>query len=465
MNKRLPMKPKKTMISKFLNKIILAILLFSVGLIAQPKKTKVDGVAAVVGEFVVLDSDIDVMLIELKQQGVDTEKVTRCELLGKQLEDKIYAHQAIQDSIKVTDEEINSVMNQEISRLVERLGSKDKVYEFYKKKNEDDFKSYFSEIIKMNKLTSQMQQKVIDDITVTPDEVKSFFSTLKPEDIPLISEEVEIAQIVAKPIVTPEVKKETIDKLNEIKKDIVEGNSSFEMKVKIYSEDPGSSENGGYYKIDRKTQFVKEFKEVAFRLDEGEISEPFETEFGYHIIQCDKIIGQQREIRHIVISPKVSDDAVKEAYEKLEKLKGKIDAKEISFEDAARSESDDKDTRVNGGVLVNPQSGEARFEVTKIDPRLYSNIKALNEGEVSKVVLDIDKTTKVFKIIKINKKVSSHKADFSTDYLKIKEMALTDKQFKKIAKWMDETIEKTYININADYKNCDFANNWLKISK
>ena len=457
--------PLKTMISKFSNKtsiLAVAFLLFSVVTFAQ-KKQKIDGVAAVVGNYIVLDSDIDLMYLELKSQGIDTEKITRCELLGKQLEDKLYAHQAIQDSIVVTDEEVNSFMDSQMNTMVEQIGSKEKLFEYYKKKDEQDFRSYFFEIIKMNKLTSQMQRKIVDDVTVTPDEVKQFFNKIPADQIPTIGAEIELSQIVVKPVVLKEDKQKIIDKLNEIRNDVINNGGSFYSKAVIYSEDPGSSSNGGYYKMNKKTQFVKEFKDVAFRLNEGEISEPFETEFGYHIIMVDKIIGQDIELRHIVLSPKVTTKATNEALEKIEKIKSKIEKGEISFEEAAKASSDDKDTRTNGGLLLNPRTSEPRFEISKLDPSLYNQVKELKQGDISKVFLDQERQgTKFFKILKVNKKTEEHKADYATDYMKIKDLALSDKQFTEIGKWMTENIEKNYIKVNNDYKDCTFSNNWLK---
>lgn len=459
------MMPLKTMISKFSNKtsiLSVAFLLFSVITFAQ-KKQKVDGVAAVVGNYIVLDSDIDLMYIELKSQGIDTEKITRCELLGKQLEDKLYAHQAIQDSIVVTDEEVNTFMDSQMNTMVEQIGSKEKLFEYYKKKDEQDFRSYFFEIIKMNKLTTQMQRKIVDDVTVTPDEVKQFFNKIPADQIPTIGAEIELSQIVIKPVVSKEDKQKTIDKLNEIRNDVINNGGSFYSKAVIYSEDEASISSGGFYKMNKKTQFVKEFKDVAFRLNEGEISEPFETEFGYHIIMVEKIIGQDIELRHIVMSPKVTTAATNEALEKIEKIKSKIENGEITFEEAAKASSDDKDTRTNGGLLLNPRTSEPRFEISKLDPALYNQVNELKQGDISKVFLDQERQgTKFFKILKVNKKTEEHKADYGTDYIKIKELALSDKQFNEIENWRKENIEKNYIKVNNDYKDCNFGNNWLK---
>ena len=458
------MMQSKTKNMKFINKKFLfsLLILVTTTVFAQPKREKVDGVIGVVGDYVVLDSDIDLELIQLRAQGVDTKNITRCELFGKQLEDKLYAHHAIQDSIVVTDAEVNSYMNEQLDAMVEQVGSLDKVVKFYKKKNLDEFKAYFFEIIKMNKLTSQMQKKIVDEVTITPEEVRNFFKGIPADEIPTFGAEMEVAQIVIKPVIAEEEKKRVIDKLNEIRQDVLNG-SSFFSKAVLFSEDPGSSSNGGYYKMNRKTAFVKEFKDVAFSLAEGEISEPFETEFGYHIIMVDKIKGQEVELRHILIAPKVSTQAMKDAKAKIDQIRTKIINKEITFADAAKSSSDEKETRNNGGVLLNPRTMEPRFELTKMDPALYAQVSSLKDGEVSLPILDEERGSgKFYKIITVNNRIEEHQADFSRDYLKIKELALRDKQIKEIAKWSEEKIKETYIKISDDYKDCEFTNNWLK---
>lgn len=459
------MMQSKTKNMKFINKKFLfsLLILVTTTVFAQPKREKVDGVIGVVGDYVVLDSDIDLELIQLRAQGVDTKNITRCELFGKQLEDKLYAHHAIQDSIVVTDAEVNSYMNEQLDAMVEQVGSLDKVVKFYKKKNLDDFKAYFFEIIKMNKLTSQMQKKIVDEVTITPEEVRNFFKGIPADEIPTFGAEMEVAQIVIKPVIAEEEKKRVIDKLNEIRQDVLNG-SSFFSKAVLFSEDPGSSSNGGYYKMNRKTAFVKEFKDVAFSLTEGEISEPFETEFGYHIIMVDKIKGQEVELRHILIAPKVSTQAMKDARTKIEEIRTKILNKEITFADAAKSSSNEKETKNNGGVLLNPRTMEPRFELTKMDPALYAQVSSLKDGEISLPILDEDRSGggKFYKIITVNNRTEEHTADFAKDYLKIKELALRDKQIKEIAKWSQEKIKETYVKISDDYKDCQFTNNWLK---
>ena len=383
-------------------------------------------------------------------------------MLGKLLEDKLYAHQAIQDSIIVRDEEIKEKLNEQVSYMVEQLGSIEKVVQYFKKSNEDEFRTELFDIIKMNKLGGEMQKKIVDAVEITPEETRNFFKAIPTPDLPIFGAEMEVAQIVINPVITPEEKQRVITRLKEIKSEVLAG-ASFKTRAVIYSDDRGSASSGGFYKINRKTQFVKEFKDVAFSLQQGEISEPFETEYGYHIIMVEKIIGQEVELRHILIMPKVSDQALKEAKEKIVLIKRRIENGEISFSDAARTLSDEKETRANGGVLINPRTQDTHFELTKMDPSLYSEVSNLKDKAITPPILDDDqKTGKKYKIITVTDRIDQHTADYARDYVKIKDLALKEKQIKAIAKWSDEKIKETYVKINGEYKACVFTNDWLK---
>lgn len=426
-------------------------------------RMKIDGVIATVGDYIILDSDIDKNFLEATANGNDVSKITRCEMLGKLLEERLYAHQALQDSIVVTDSEINSSMNEKIDIMLEQSrGSMDDLVKFYKKNSEEEFRRYFFEILKMNELTKRMTNQIIDKVEITPEEVRNFFVKIPKADLPVISDEVEIAQIVIQPKITQAEKQKVIDKLNEFKAEIA-GGSSFYSKAVLYSQDPGSKSNGGYMKVNRKSPLVKEFKEVAFSLDEGQISEPFETEYGFHIIYIEKIRGQDVELRHILIAPKVSEQALKEAKEEITMIRKKILDGEITFADAARSSSDEKETKANGGTLLNPKSLDSKFDMTKLDAQLYGQVSNLKTGEVSLPYMEEDRIKgKIYKLMMVTNRISSHAVDYSQDYLKIKEFALSDKRISEIAKWSKEKIKETYIKINGDYRNCDFVNNWLK---
>ncbi|MEG9326970.1 peptidylprolyl isomerase [Salinimicrobium catena] len=427
------------------------------------QKFKVDGVAAVVGDFVVLESDIDKMYIELQSQGVSIKDVTNCNLAGRLMENKLYAHHAIQDSIMVNDSEVNAQVDQQLAYMTQQVGSMEKVLEFYKKDNEAEFRAELFEINRQNKLASEMQRKIVDAVEITPEEVREFFRSIPEDERPVFGDEVELAQIIVKPEIPQSEKQKIINRLKEMREDVVENGASFNTKAVLYSQDPGSKSSGGKISLSRKDPFVKEFKDVAFSLQEGEVSQPFETMFGYHILTVDKIRGQQVDVRHILLIPDVTEATKDEAYEEIKKVREKILADEITFTAAAKEVSDEEETRESGGQLVNPTTGDTRFELTKIDPLLYEQVANLKEGEVSPILTDQDQTGRPFyKIITVTDRYEEHEADYARDYNKIKELALRDKQLKAIEKWQKEKIMETYIKVNGEYRECDYSSNWLK---
>ena len=449
------------------NLLIITFVLFSSiqSLYSQENsRFKLDGVASVVGDFVILDSDIDKTFSEMESQGISTKNVTRCELLGKLMEDKLYAHHAIQDSLEVSDTEIYSYVDQSIEYFTEQLGSLEKVLEFYNKNDELSFRDELYELNKIQKLSQLMQSKIVDDVEVTPEEVKLFYESIPVVDLPIFGTELEISQIVIEPNVSEEEKNRVVNMLNSFKNDVEEKGLSFASKAILYSQDPGSRANGGKYTLHRKRpRMVKEFRDVAFSLEEGEISSPFKTEFGWHILTVEKIRGQQVDVRHILITPNIDESKLTESKKLLDTIRKRILDKEIEFKDAAFNFSFEKETRNNGGKLVNPITGDTRFELTKMDPKLYNQVKNLDEGEVSLPLLETDRSgLKKYKIIMVSKRYEEHLADFSKDFAKIKELALKDKQLKNIKKWLKSKIDETFINVNKSFRNCNFSNNWNK---
>ncbi|MCR9265776.1 MAG: peptidylprolyl isomerase [Flavobacteriaceae bacterium] len=427
-------------------------------------KVKLDGIAAVIGDYVILESDIDKTLIDLKSQGASTQDITRCGLLGKLMEDRLYAHQAVQDSLLVSDDQVNAQSDRQIQQLIAQVGSMEKVLKFYKKTDIESFRQELFEINKLNMLSEKMQSSIVEEIEVTPEEVRQFFNKIPEDERPVFGAELEIAQIVKQPTAPEEEKQKVVDRLKQIKQDIVENDASFNVKAILYSQDPGSKSNGGFYSMTRETPFVKEFKDVAFSLREGEISDPFETDFGYHIIYVEKIRGQELDLRHILLIPEVPKSAVEKAVKELDSIRQHILDGKYTFAEAALNFSDEKETKFDGGLLRNPINFDSRFELTKMDPALYNQVRDIKDGEISRPLREDDPRggAPKFKIMKISNRYDEHKADFAKDYLKIQELALREKQFKAIKKWMDEHIEDTYIHVNTESKDCDFANNWVK---
>ena len=428
------------------------------------QRVKLDGIAAVVGDYVILDSDVEKTLIDLRNQGATEEDVDQCSLLGKLMEDRLYAHQAVQDSILVSDDEVNSTSDQYVQEFVQRLGSMDKVLEFYNQETVEDLREELFKINKLQMLSQRMQQDIVGEIEVTPEEVRQFFNKIPEDERPVFGAEFEIAQIVKKPEIPEEEKQKVIDLLNEIREDVIDNGASFRVKAILYSQDPGSKSKGGFYSMTRQTPFVKEFKDVAFSLREGEISEPFESPFGYHIIFIEKIRGQEVDLRHILIQPEVPRKALDDARKDLDSIRTHIMEGKYTFAEAALNFSDEKETKFDGGVLRNPADFGSRFELTKMDPKLYNQVRNLKDNEISTPTLEPDPRggPPSYKILIVTNRFDEHEADFARDYMKIQELALRDKQFRAIREWMTERIDETYISLDSDYRGCEFTNNWLK---
>ncbi|MGB5275453.1 MAG: peptidylprolyl isomerase [Flavobacteriaceae bacterium] len=428
------------------------------------KRVKLDGIASVVGDYVILESDIEKTLIDLRSQGASVEDITRCSLLGKLMEDRLYAHQAVQDSILVSDDEVNATGERQIQSLVQQIGSMEKVLNYYKKEDETAFREELFKINKLRMLSEKMQQEIVMEIKITPEEVRQFYNKISVEDRPVFGAEMEIAQIVKQPKATDAEKQQTIDKLNKIKADVEDNDASFSVKAILYSQDDGSKSKGGFYSITKETGFVKEFKDVAFSLKEGEVSDPFETPFGYHIIFIEKIRGQELDLRHILLKPEISEEALANAKSELDSIRQQVIDGKYTFAEAALNFSDEKETKFDGGLLRNPTNFDSRFELTKMDPTLYNQVRNLKDNEISNPIFEDDPRGggPSFKLLKVTNRYDEHVADFSKDYMKIQQLALTEKQYNAIKKWMDKHIEDTYISVNDSRKDCDFANNWVK---
>ena len=462
-------------LTKYMNKRFVILFLFfhfgsSVLIYAQtdsivnPTRIKIDGVAAVIGDYVILDSDVDKAYIDLESQGIPTSNIERCSLLGKLMEDKLYAHHAEQDSITVSDAEINDYVSRTIDYFVQQLGNMEKVLEFYKKKDEQSFRSELFDINRVQQLSQRMQSNIVEEIEVTPDEVRTFFDKIPVDQRPVFGAELEIAQIIVEPTPTESEVERTIRLLETMRNDVLENGSSFASKAILYSQDPGSRSRGGRYTLDRKRPvMVKEFRDQAYRLREGEVSQPFQTDFGWHIVTVDKIRGQLIDVRHVLLVPEISAKELKDAKDKLDLIRKRIQDGEFSFADAALNFSDDKDTASNGGVLINPASGDTRFELTKLDPTIYNHILNLEDNQISPPILDEDRSgNKKYKILMVTNRYDEHQADFAKDYVKIKDLALKEKQLDAIEMWMSEKIDDTFVNVNRSYRDCDFSNKWVQ---
>ena len=456
----------------YINYVVVIAILTSNILLSQDNNTinnnrnKIDGVAAVVGDFLVLDSDIEKQFNQLKASGISTDDMTTCQVFGKLLEDKLYQHHAIQDSITVNTLEIQSFVDQQIDAFAEQIGSMEKLINYYNKNSEQELRNEMFELNKSSELAKKMQEKIIDETEVTPEEVRQFFNSIPKDDRPFFGTELKVAQIVVIPETTEEEKKKVIDRLKEFKADVEDNGANFTTKVVLYSDDIASRRSGGKLTLNRKKQrgqFDRNFVETVFSLREGEISDPFESDFGYFIIILDKIRGQEYDVRYILLRPKLKPFDIAEAARKLEEARNTIISGDLTFAEVALEISDETETKFEGGKLINPETQDFNFELTKMDPELYSQIEKLKDGDISIVLRDEDRFNPVkFKILTVTDRIDEHEANFATDYIKIQALALQNKKLKEIEKWQNIKIDDTYVKIANEYKDCEFFSNWLK---
>ncbi len=429
---------------------------------AQNGKQKIDGVAVVVGKNIVLDSDIEKFKLELEQKTEGKIKITDCEMLEEIMKQKLLAHHAVIDSVPVNSEAIESEVTRKIDYLAGQLGDAQKVAEYYGFDDEADLRKELFEIQKEQTLIQGKESAIVENLDVTPEEVNNFYQNLVNEDaVPEFGTEIEMAQVVVY-VQTP-VEEETriITKLKQYKKEVEEG-ASFRTKAILYSQDPAVTQQP-VYTITKESPFVKEFKEVAFSLEEGEISDPFKTVFGYHIIQVAKIRGQELDVMHILLQPKISNEQLQKTGELLEGIRADVLAGKTTFDEAVKEYSEDKETKNSGGIIINPSTNGTYFELSRlVDAELYKRISNLQKGEISEPFFERTRTGEnMFKIILIKDRIEPHKATLSKDYIKIQELTLARKREETINKWVEEKIEDTYINVSDKFKGCEFKSNWV----
>ena len=452
--------PFKIKVIKFISSLLLAVF-FIQNTTAQ--KIKIDAVGVVVGKNIVLDSDIEKFKLELENNSEGKIKISDCEMLEQLMLQKLLAHHAVVDSIVVSDAEVNSQVERNIQFFSQEYGSVEKVVEAYGFNDIEDLKTELFGIEKENSLIQKEQGQITENIDVTPEEIRIYFNGLKEKgELPEFPAEIQIAQLVLNAEASPEEIDRILKKLNQLKKEIEEG-SSFKMKAIINSNDPGVTNNGGRYTIDKNSTFIKEFKETAFSLDVNQVSEPIKSQFGYHIIQLHEIRGETRIASHILLQPEIPQEKLEKTKELLVKIVAQIKSGELTFEEAVRRYSQDTDTRNNGGLIVNPYSGESTFDLTRMDPALYARVNNLQKNEMSDIFYDEDRSgKKMYKVMIMKDRTNTHEADMVDDYVKVQNLALQKKKQETIAKWSKEKIGDTYIKISSEYQKCNFDKNWTK---
>jgi len=423
----------------------------------------VDQIVAVVGKNIILKSDVENMFQQQQAQGITTEGDMKCEILENLLVEKLLLAEAELDTtITVSDSQLNQQLEQRVQYFVSHLGSEKEV-EAYFKKSIVDLKAELQDVIKNQEMTQQMQNKIIEKVTVTPAEVRYHFKNLPEAEIPQIDEQIEYAQITVMPPISLSEEDRIKTTLRELKRRIESGESSFAPLAVIYSED-GSARNGGELEYMGRGQLDPAYAAAAFNLKGDKISNVVKSDFGYHIIQVIDRKGEQIKTRHIIMMPKVSPEELKKAYGQIDSIADFIRKGTFKFEDAALRYSYDKNSRNNGGLVINPETSESKWKLSELDPDVSKVITKMNINEISKPFKTLDdKQRPVYKIVKLLKKTNAHKATMRDDYVSLSNIYLSSKKEKTLDNWIREKQSGTYVHIDDTYLNCNFKyKGWIK---
>lgn len=435
----------------------LNILLLSITVIVNAQS--IDKVEAIIGNEIVLTSEIETQYLQYLSQGnLKSEKV-KCEIIEDLLFQKLLINQAKIDSIVVTDDEVDAEITKRLTYFESQLGSLKKIEEYFKKsKAEIEFE--LANVIKDQFLAERVQAGISSNVKVTPAEVKEFFNKQNTIDIPLVPTKIEVAQIVIKPEISVKQKDKLRDKLNSFRERVYSG-EDFKMLATLYSDDPGSATKGGELGFVNRGDLVPEFERAAFRLKEGEISEVVESKFGFHIVQLIERRGEQINVRHILLKTKVSSTALYDAKIKSEEIKNEIKSGVITFDKAVLKYSDD-DSKMNGGLLLNPNTMSTLHTINDIAPTLKYAVEELDVGEISNPsVIQMPDETKAYRILRLNNRINEHKANLVDDFSMIKESAINFKKQDLLVKWITKTISTSFVKINDDIIGCEFKNKWV----
>lgn len=449
-----------------LKKLILYAAFAVFALHANAQRQLIDKVVAVVGDNIILQSDIEAQYAQMvtQSQGQPLPPGAKCSIFDNMLLDKLFLAQAMIDSITTTPEEIDAELDRRIKYFMSVFGSKEKLEEYYGK-SIIELKDDFKDDIEKQLITDKMRNKAFAGMKVSPAEVQDYFKKIPADSVPFFNSELELSEIIMFPKVSQGEKDFARKKLESIRKEIVEG-ADFSVKAIQYSEDPGSYLEGGSLGVIQRGELVPEFEAVAYKLKEGELSDVVETPFGYHLILVDEKRGDKLKVRHILIKPKTTPADDKAVLDRMDSVLHQLRADSISWKDAVSQFSDDEQTRNVGGVMINPKTNTQFFEKPDVDGMLVANLDNLKVGQYTEVLsyTSVDKTGETkrgYRIVYLKSESAPHKASLDKDYAKIQAEAKSEKQQKALDNWVRLHKGNAYIRIDDSMKSCPQVGKWL----
>lgn len=431
--------------------------------IAKPKENIVDQIAWVVGDEAIFLSDIEEQYSQLKQEGSPIDGDPYCVIPEQLALEKLYLHQAKIDTIEPPESQVAAQVDRRINYIIDNLGSKEKVEEYFNRPM-SAIRSKFMDMMRTQYIIQSVQQKLTKDIKVTPNDVKKFYAELPDDSIPYVPQQVEVQMISINPVIPQQEIEDVKARLRDYTDRVNRGESEFSTLAIMYSED-GSAMQGGELGFHNRSDFVPEFANVAWNLsDPKKVSRIVETEYGYHIIQLIEKRGDQVNVRHILLRPKVSSKDLADAVERLDSLRTHLTSREM-FEEAAKLISQDKDSRNNKGIMVNQQNGTSRFEMKDLPPEVALKVENMQVGDVSApfVMKNVKDNKDVVAIVRLKERIDGHKANIAEDYNLLKTMCEDHLSNEAIRKWVEKKISETYVRISDGWDSCDFKyKGWIK---
>jgi len=450
---------------KIRNVMIPAAACMALCAIAAPvKRNVVDEVAWIVGDEPIFRSEIEDQYAQMRSEGTSVAGDPYCVIPERIAVEKLYLHQAKIDTVEAPEGQVQGSVDKRLAFFINNFGSREKVEEYFRKPYAQ-LREQLLEVMRNNYIIEQVQHNLTKDVKATPNDVRKYFSTLPEDSIPYVPMQVEAQIISINPVIPAQEIEDVKARLRDYADSVNRGESEFSTLAIMNSED-GSAMQGGELGYQSRSSWVPEFANVAFNLnDPKKVSRIVETEYGYHIIQLIDKRGDQVNVRHILLTPKVNEKDLREATVRLDSLRKEIVAGKFPFEDAARYVSQDKDTKNNRGVMVNPQTGSPRFEMQELPPEVARRVEMMKPGDVSEafIMKDTKRNKDIVAIVKLTSRVPGHKANLSDDYNMLKEMYEAKRKEEILKEWVERKIKDTYVKIADGWQNCEFEyEGWIK---
>jgi len=439
--------------------LVIAVALIS--FVQDSKAQVIDEIVAVIGNEIILYSDVQIQKNQIKAQGFRG-SLDDCQVLEEILFEKLMLNQAKVDSLEVTDDMVQGQLNRRMEVFIRQIGSVEALEEYYGK-SMGEIREDFFDVLKDQLLVQRMESEISSDINVTPSDVQDFFNEIPKDSLPYVNASVEMAQIVKYPEVSREEKERVRARLTEFKQQVESGQEDFEILAALYSDDPGSAAKGGNLGMQNRGTWVPEFDAVAFNMEEGEVSTPFKSDYGFHIMQLLERRGEMYDANHILLIPEVSSDGLTQAQADLDSIRSLVVRDSVSFALAANKYSDDERTKNQNGSLVNQASGSTVFEMDDVDPTLFPVIDTMEVGEVSiPFYFQTRSNEKGYRIIKLLNRTKPHRANLTDDYQSLQNMASERLKAQAMDKWVRERISEAFIKIEEKYRDCAFGYPWIE---